>query len=168
MAEAGLKPRDIDYVAVSHHHFDHVGQPEAAGKATWLVHQAEYDHMFSEDPPGDFSAFGDFEVQTFTGDYDVFGDGAIRILELPGHTPGHTALLLDMPEAGPVILSGDMYHRTESREGVKVPSFNHDADETKSSIERFEALAEASGAMVIIQHEPDDIARLPKPPEALR
>ncbi len=23
------------------------------------------------------------------GDYDVFGDGSVRILKTPGHTPGH-------------------------------------------------------------------------------
>lgn len=168
MAEAGLKPAMIDYVAISHSHFDHVGQLEAAGEATWLVHQAEYDYMFSDEAQADYSAFEDFDVKTFTGDYDVFGDGAIRILELPGHTPGHTALLVNMADAGPVMLAGDMFHRTESREGKKVPSFNWDAEETRRSIERFEALAEATGALVIIQHEPEDIAKLPKAPASLK
>jgi hypothetical protein len=26
------------------------------------------------------------------GDYDVFGDGSVRILRMPGHTPGHQVL----------------------------------------------------------------------------
>ena len=168
MAEADMTPGDIDIVAISHSHFDHVGQPEAAGDARGLVHQAEYDYMFSDEPPGDFSAFEKFEPEKFTGDHDVFGDGAIRIMEMPGHTPGHTVLLVNMAEAGAVLLAGDMYHRKESREGVRVPSFNTDTDATKSSIERFEAIAEASKALVIIQHQPDDIAKLPKAPEALK
>lgn len=168
MAEADLTPGDIDLVAISHSHFDHTGQPEAAGDAKWLVHQAEYDYMFSDEQSADFSAFKTFEAEPFTGDHDVFGDGAIRILEMPGHTPGHTALLVNMAEAGPVLLAGDMYHRTESRDGVHVPSFNSDPEETKDSIARFEAIAEASQALVIIQHEPDDIAKLPKAPEALK
>lgn len=168
MAEAGLTPADIDYLSISHHHFDHTGQPEAAGDAVWLVNEAEYNFMFSDTPPGDYSAFEGFEVKTFTGDYDVFGDGAVRILELPGHTPGHTALLVNMAESGPVMLSGDMYHRLESRMGAKVPRFNWDEGKTMVSIDRFEALANASEALVIIQHEPEDIAKLPKAPEALK
>ena len=168
LEQLSLSPANINFVGISHYHFDHVGQPEAAGDARWLVHQAEYDYMFSDEPPGDFSAFEKFEPEKFTGDHDVFGDGAIRIMEMPGHTPGHTVLLVNMAEAGPVQLAGDMYHRKESREGVRVPSFNTDTDATKSSIERFEAIAEASKALVIIQHEPDDIAKLPKAPEALK
>ncbi|MEM9234207.1 MAG: N-acyl homoserine lactonase family protein [Pseudomonadota bacterium] len=168
MAEAGLTPDDIEYFAISHSHFDHVGQPEAVGEAAWIVHEAEYNYMFLDEASGDFSALEGFEARPFSGDHDLFGDGAIRILEMPGHTPGHTALLLNMAEAGPVLLSGDLYHRSESREGARVPRFNHDQGATLSSIDRFEALAEATGALVVIQHEPTDVAKLPEAPEALR
>ncbi|RFB05745.1 N-acyl homoserine lactonase family protein [Parvularcula marina] len=164
----GVAPGDIDLVSISHSHFDHTGQPEAAGKALWLVHQAEYDHMFDAENPNDYSAFEKFDTKTFTEDYDVFGDGAVRIMSLPGHTPGHTALLVKMAETGPVLLSGDLYHRAESREGTKVPRFNTDEAMTRNSMDRFEAIAAASEALVIIQHEPVDVAKLPKPPEALK
>lgn len=168
MAVAGLTPADIDLVSISHSHFDHTGQPEAAGEATWLVNSKEHDFMFDEANEADYSAFKSFETKIFEGDLDVFGDGAVRIFELPGHTPGHTVLLVNLAEAGPVMLTGDMYHRKESREGSKVPRFNFDEALTRNSMDRFEALAEATKAMVIIQHEPDDIAKLPKAPEALR
>ena len=75
----------------------------------------------------------------------------------PGHTPGHTSLQLMMPETGPVLLTGDLYHRAESRELKRVPRFNSDEAMTVSSMEAFEARADALGAKVIIQHEPADI-----------
>ena len=79
------------------------------------------------------------------------------IFETPGHTPGHTSLQLMMPETGPVLLTGDLYHRAESRELKRVPRFNSDEAMTVSSMEAFEARADALGAKVIIQHEPADI-----------
>ena len=101
--------------------------------------------------------FNPLERKTFRGDYDVFGDGSVVIFETPGHTPGHTSLQLMMPEAGPVLLAGDLYHRSESRELKRVPRFNYDEAMTLASMDAFEARAKELGATVIIQHEPQDI-----------
>jgi glyoxylase-like metal-dependent hydrolase (beta-lactamase superfamily II) len=98
----------------------------------------------------------------------VFGDGSVMILELPGHTPGHSALQVNLAESGPILLTGDLYHRSESRELKRVPRFNTDESQTRDSMEIFEALAKDSGARVIIQHEPADVATLPKPPAFLK
>ena len=107
-----------------------------------------------------FSLFRPMEQQVFDGELDVFGDGSVVIFETPGHTPGHTSLQLMMPESGPVLLTGDLYHRAESRELKRVPRFNSDEDMTLASMDEFEARAEKLGAKVIIQHEPADIEPL--------
>lgn len=179
LAALGLAAGDIEYVSISHSHFDHVGQIDQVPGATWLVHEDEYAAMFP--PPteevgeegtsaegSEFAAFEGVEAQTFTGDYDVFGDGSVVIFETPGHTPGHTALQVTLPETGPVLLTGDLYHRAESRELKRVPRFNFDEAQTIESMEAFDARAAELGALVIVQHEPASIDPLPKPPEALR
>ena len=169
LAELGLTPDDIDYVALSHDHFDHIGQVDQVQDATWIVQEDEYNDMFP--PEGTerevdpqlaamWAAFRPLKVEKIKGDYDVFGDGSVKILEMPGHTPGHSVLLLDMPESGPVLLAGDLYHRTESRQLRRVPRFNWSEPATLDSMDKFEALAQEIGAKVIIQHEPDDIAPL--------
>ena len=148
------------YVAVSHGHFDHVGQAEVAEGATWLVHEDELAAMKAgviEDRGGAFGKLMALPTETFTGERDVFGDGSVRIVPTPGHTPGHTSLLVDLPEEGPVLLTGDLYHREESREGEKVPRFNTDAATTRGSMAAFEAMAEELDARVVIQHEPRDV-----------
>lgn len=165
----GLSMDAIDYISISHSHFDHIGQADQVRGATWLVHQAELDSMIppdgsapqtSADQAALFNAFSGFERQAFTGEKDVFGDGSVVIFEALGHTPGHTALQLQLPETGPVLLAGDLYHRTESRERRRVPRFNYDEALTLAAMEAFEARAERLGAKVIIQHEPDDIEPL--------
>ena len=165
----GLTPADIDYVSISHSHFDHIGQADQLQGATWLVHQAELDAMIppdgsvpetSADQIALFNAFRGLPREVFTGEKDVFGDGSVVIFETPGHTPGHTSLQLTLPETGPVLLTGDLYHRSRSRERSRVPRFNYDEAQTLASMEAFEARAERLGAKVIIQHERADVEPL--------
>lgn len=161
-----LTPADIDYISISHSHFDHIGQVDQVQGATWLVHQAELDVMIppdgsapqtSADQIALFNAFKGLTREAFTGEKDVFGDGSVVIFETPGHTPGHTSLQLTLPETGPVLLSGDLYHRAESRALSRVPRFNANEETTLASMAAFEARAAELGARVIIQHEPADI-----------
>lgn len=86
------------------------------------------------------------------------------MLAMPGHTPGHAALLVRLA-SGAVLLSGDQYHFTEAVANRGVPAFNHDRADTLASHDRFEAIARNVGARVIIQHEPADVAKLPAFPE---
>ena len=90
------------------------------------------------------------------GDHDVFGDGRVRILSLPGHTPGHQGLFVDLEHEGPVVLSGDLYHFRLSREERIVPTFNVDAEATLRSMDRLEAFLLEAGATLWIEH---DLAR---------
>lgn len=181
MRDFGYAPWDLDYIAISHSHFDHTGQADQFQEAKWLVHQAEYDSMFPKNPDAlendpdvdgevtnPYSSFASLSRETFTGEHDVFGDGSVIIFPTPGHTPGHTTLQVMLPEMGPVLLTGDLYHRRESRELRRVPRFNSDEAQTLASMDAFEARAAALGATVIIQHSQADIAELPRPPEALR
>ncbi|MGB3625430.1 MAG: N-acyl homoserine lactonase family protein [Henriciella sp.] len=177
--DLGLSMSDIDYVAVSHSHFDHTGQVDLLEDPVWLVNQMEYDYMFpepevSEEAPaaGESDADGADAANQFPGfdlltyeiipdNHDVFGDGSVIIFMTPGHTPGHASLLVNLPETGPVLLTGDLYHRTESRELKRVPQFNSSEDATLASMETFEDRADTLGAQVIIQHEPADTDDLP-------
>jgi len=181
MRDFGYAPWDLDYIAISHSHFDHTGQADQFQEAKWLVHQAEYDSMFPETPEAlendpdidgevtdPYSSFASLTHETFIGEHDVFGDGSVVIFPTPGHTPGHTTLQVMLPETGPVLLTGDLYHRRESRELRRVPRFNSDEAQTLASMDAFEARAASLGAQVIIQHSQADTAELPRPPEALR
>jgi N-acyl homoserine lactone hydrolase len=168
LAEHDIVPSEIDYVAISHSHFDHIGQIDQVQGSTWLVNQKEKDAMFPPDGSGPydpslaptFAMFNPMEQLVIGDEYDVFGDGSVVIFQTPGHTPGHSSLQLMMPESGPVVLTGDLYHRAESRELKRVPRFNSSEPDTLASMDAFEARAERLGAKVIIQHEPADIEPL--------
>ena len=169
LADIGLSAKDIEFISISHSHIDHIGQAALFPNSQWLVNKDEFDYMFSSDANrAQNAAFAELNKSLHSGNHDVFGDGSVMILELPGHTPGHSVLQVNLAESGPILLTGDLYHRSESRELKRVPRFNTDEPRTRVSMDVFEALARESGARVIIQHEPRDVATLPKPPAFLQ
>jgi N-acyl homoserine lactone hydrolase len=76
-------------------------------------------------------------------------------------------LLVRLPNAGAVLLTGDLWHLAESRERRLVPTFNVDRAQTLASMDKIEALARESGALVIRQHVQEDFDAMPRFPEAL-
>lgn len=170
LAEIGLKPGDIDIVGISHHHGDHTGQAALFPQARLIIGAGDFEKAKVPPEQGGPSPImpwlkGGANVTKATSDVDVFGDGSVIALHLPGHTPDHMALLVNL-KSGPVLLSGDLYHATEAREKRGVPPFNTSREQTLASMDRFEAKAKEMGAKVIIQHEPADIAKLPAFPKA--
>lgn len=175
LARLELTPEDIDAFSMSHSHFDHTGNAALLTQARWIVDADEHAWMFREEARGgeDFPQIAPleaFETVLIQGDedYDVFGDGSVTVIQTPGHTPGHTVLLVDLAEAGPVLLTGDMWHMAQSRELRTVPRFNTDRQETLRSMDKVEALAERTGARIVRQHVAEDFDALPAFPEALR
>ena len=171
-----LTPADIEYVSVSHSHFDHIGNAGLFAASTWIVDADERTYAFRPGARADAKSFGAYsaletsKTVLIEGDaiHDVFGDGSVTIHQTPGHTPGHTVLLVRLRKAGAVILTGDMWHIAESRAARRVPRFNVDRAMSLRSMDKIEALAKATKARVILEHVPADFDALPKFPKALR
>ncbi len=160
LADAGLKPEDVDIVGISHMHPDHTGQVAQFPAARLLIGKGDFEGAKGKgDPFGPWRTDAK-KVTLVSGDTDIFGDGSVTAVHLPGHTPDHLALLVRLP-GGPVLLSGDLYHSTDARAKRGVPPFNTDRAQTLASMDKFEKLAKDSGAKVVIQHEPRDNAKLP-------
>lgn len=173
LADLGISPTEIEFVGISHYHYDHAGQAKFFPSATLLIGKGDWDSLTHEPPLGGampkfFESWiaGSSKIETVPGDKDVFGDGSVRMLTMPGHTPGHHALLVRLPQTGPVLLTGDLAHFSENYATEGVPAFNIDRADTLASFDRFKKMAANLGATVIIQHEPDDVAKLPAFPAA--
>ena len=168
LQQIGVATDAVTFVGISHYHNDHTGQAADFPKATLLMGSGDWDVV--KDMPDRAPRFapwisGGSKVDPVRRDRDVFGDGKVTILDMPGHTPGHKALLVRL-KSGPVLLTGDLYHATEQVPNRGVPSFNTNRADTLASFDRFAAIAKSTGAKVIIQHEAKDIAKLPAFPQA--
>ncbi len=168
-----VKPSQIGRIGISHYHFDHIGQAGALPDATLLVGAADLAALKSGEPGIDPRPLahwigGKGKVEAISGDQDVFGDGSVTMIALPGHTPGHHGLLVRLARTGPVLLSGDVAHFTRNLATAGVPTFNTNRADSLASMDRFGKLAASLQATVIIQHEPDDIDKLPEFPASAR
>jgi N-acyl homoserine lactone hydrolase len=168
LAKIDVKPDQIKYVGISHYHADHTGQVASFPKATLLIGAKEWEAISSPKPPegANFKPFeswikGDSKVEPVPTDKDVFGDGTVIMLRTPGHTAGHSSLLVKLPQMGAVILSGDAVHFHENYDTDGVPWFNFDRAQTVASIERIKKIVASQKATLIIQHDARDIDKLP-------
>ena len=158
LQQVGIRPSDVTHIAFSHIHFDHTGNGNLFTEATWLVQEADYQAAFGDAPPPfvDLSTFEnlkDGKVELLQGDHDVFGDGTVVLKVAPGHTPGSQVLVLDLPQTGKLLLSGDLWHSRMTRENSWVPKFNVDAEQTRQSMVEINRFIEAEGAELWIQHD---------------
>lgn len=166
----GVAPADVELLAFSHMHADHTGNANAfATGTTWLLNTLELNYALTASgghcDPSSFSAYKNAKKQMLDGDFDVFGDGSVRILRAPGHTPGHQVLQIQLAKAGTVILSGDLYHsHRNQREGL-MPPFNSSRADTLASMDRIKRILKNTHGRLIIQHAPEDLAAFPKPPK---
>lgn len=105
--------------------------------------------------------------QRFAGVLDVFGDGSLWALHVPGHTPGSTAYLARTPQ-GPVLLVGDACHTWWGwQHGVEPGSFSKDRPLSAESLESLEALVKRHPSIdVRLGHQPrgQELAVAPRDP----
>ena len=175
LAELKVKPEQVKYVGISHFHADHTGQLAPFANATLLIGKGDWDGITAQPPMqgANTAGFKDWmgggrKVEPQTLDKDVFGDGTVVMLRTPGHTPGHSSLLVKLKEKGNVILMGDLAHFHENYDSNGVPSFNYDRAATVASLERVKKIAGNLKATVIIQHDLRDIGKLPAFPAAAK
>ncbi|MEU7642035.1 MBL fold metallo-hydrolase [Streptomyces sp. NPDC039016] len=111
----GVDPATLETVAFTHLHDDHTGwaRPDAVAdprslcpNARWFVGAGELRGL---DPAGGPRLAGQCERTTVVADGTEITEG-VRAWTLPGHTPGHTAWILDTGDGRRIVAFGDAMH----------------------------------------------------------
>ncbi|NKB45526.1 MAG: MBL fold metallo-hydrolase, partial [Alphaproteobacteria bacterium] len=143
-------------VFLTHLHFDHMqGVADldpviplyagpGAGSSTHIYHRMISQPTalaLSNRPPLEAWRFDTPEPNTLAA-VDVFGDGMLFALHVPGHTPGSTAYLVNAAD-GAHLITGDAVHTTEGWTGPTRDAIAFDAhlEESWVSVDRMRALA---------------------------
>jgi glyoxylase-like metal-dependent hydrolase (beta-lactamase superfamily II) len=145
-------------VFLTHLHLDHVmglpdvppdtpiyagpGEP-AASRFLHVFTRGTIDAMLERSGPVREWPFESDADGRLAGVVDVFGDGSVWALHVPGHTPGSTAYLVRTP-TGPVLYVGDASHtRWGWENGVEPGTFSLDQPRSAESLAALRALVEA-------------------------
>jgi glyoxylase-like metal-dependent hydrolase (beta-lactamase superfamily II) len=154
LAEIGVKPSDVKYLALSHSHDDHVGNVDMFPQATLLVQKAEYEWAGPNNtprfPPGQPAIKAD-------GDYDVFGDGSVMLIATHGHSPGHQCLLVKLPKTGAMLLTGDAVHTKANWDNKRAPIQNFNHAQSLQALDRMAEVLKQNNAALWIGHEPTEV-----------
>lgn len=154
------QPAPLSGVLLTHLHLDHVmGLPDIpAGTPIYTgpgeAQATSFENLFvqgttdrelaghaplSEWP---FRPAREGAAEGITAVLDVFGDGTLWALHVPGHTPGSTAYLARSPR-GPVLFTGDACHTAWGWEhGVEPGTFSSDRERSRSSLIALRALVQ--------------------------
>lgn len=169
--ETGYAPEAVNFLGLSHMHFDHIGNVDLFPKATLLMQKEEYESAFGPDAakygndPKSYPTLAANPHEQLSGDRDVFGDGSVVIKRAPGHTPGHQMLFVKLKKSGNILLSGDVAHFTKNWEHRRVPSFNFDKDLSVKAMNDAAAFMKANKATLWIQHDLEQNAHLKHAPK---
>ncbi|WP_425376069.1 AttM family quorum-quenching N-acyl homoserine lactonase [Roseiarcus fermentans] len=172
----GVRPEDVRYVVQSHLHLDHTGAVGRFPRAEHIVQRLEYEYAFD---PDWFSAAAyiraDFDRPNLTwkflgGDYtdhfDLFGDGVIRMIFTPGHSPGHQSFLVTLPNSGPILLAIDAAYTMDHWENKALPGLVTSSVDAVHSVAKLRKIAADSNALVVAGHDPDLWRTFRKAPSA--
>jgi N-acyl homoserine lactone hydrolase len=141
----GVTPDQVDTVVVSHAHWDHLQNVDVFGRAEILVHADELAYAADPHPhdhatPSWSAALLDrSRTRTVTDDEEILP--GVRVLHLPGHTPGSIGLAVDTPH-GVGVLSGDAIASGPDAAAGMCPNVFWDPDTADASNRRITELAD--------------------------
>lgn len=161
LALAGVTPEQIDLLVISHTHIDHIGGIADFPNAPMLISAAERalprPLYWSGGQPLDWPQRDELIV-----DRDIALGPGLEVLMAPGHAPGQIALMLELPQTGPVLWCSDAISRpAEMGEGFDTAP---DPATALRSAQRLMALADERGAFVVYGHGPAQWPTLRKAP----
>ena len=110
LAALGLTPRDIRYLVCTHFDPDHSGCHEDFPWSELIVQRSHYEFArATEDARFTLTRphwnRPELRYQLIDGDLELVP--GVELIETSGHVPGHQAVLVRLPQTGPVLLAID-------------------------------------------------------------
>lgn len=179
LAARGLCPRDIRWCLISHFHADHIAGLRDLPRARFLAMREDFEQLrrssrlgglrrgllpallppdfearlgFAEDRPlrrlaGPWAAFGQ--------GHDLFGDGSLLALPLPGHAPRQMGLRLRDTQDRELLLCADACWSREAWQHQELPAWParavlHDWAAYRHTLQRLQALARSAPELHVL------------------
>jgi N-acyl homoserine lactone hydrolase len=169
LTEIGRRCDDIDVVVCSHLHVDHCGCNTFFKRATCVMHAKELEAARAPDAEkvGYFASEWERSEppDAINGERDLFGDGRIVLIPLPGHTPGTTGALATLEKSGTFLLASDTVSLRSTLDTGIIPRNTWNADALVKSLAEVRRI-EARGATVLCGHDEAQWLRLRKGADA--
>lgn len=156
LATLGLTPRDVDMLICTHFDPDHSGNHDDFPWSELIVQHAHYEAARS----GDFERFNrtrahwnhpSLRYRLVDGDTELVP--GVELIETSGHVPGHQAVLVRLPETGPMLLAIDAVALAEDFDPETrpdVPDVDMDVSAARASTRKLVELARREGVTLTV------------------
>jgi N-acyl homoserine lactone hydrolase len=156
LRERGLTAAEVDIVVLTHLHEDHASAIEAFPDAQFVVSATEWEAATTGSFPllrgyhrTHFDFAFNYATVDFDGDlvesygpfgrtFDLFGDGSVRLAYTPGHSAGHTSVVLRLPRRDFLVV-GDAAYDWKQLEGRAEPTMMADEHNWRRSLHELQA-----------------------------
>ncbi len=168
LADAGLRPDDIDLLILSHLHFDHAGGLSyfAGTKAfgNIIVAESELKNAYFSVMTGQSGAYvkslfdlPDVRYRTISQDTKLADD--LTLFLQASHTPGVIGLQLTLPQTGTVLVTSDTIYTQDSYDQGLPPGgkINKTQDEFFSNLEAIRQRQAVHQATLFFGHDYDQV-----------
>ena len=159
LEEIGIKKSDIKYVINTHMHWDHTGGNRLFPDATFVVQKAEYRFALNPD-----TTIGKSYMKNHyppNANYRLIEEDSdlcegVRLLQTPGHTPGHQSVLITLENGKRAIIAGDAVYTWNNIEKLIPPGNLYNYDMAMLSLNKLRTIQEITGAAIIPSHDPGE------------
>jgi glyoxylase-like metal-dependent hydrolase (beta-lactamase superfamily II) len=167
LQKGGIAPEQISAIYISHSHWDHISGLEDFPGVEVRMPAEEFEFIRQHRYSGLIDRFIDklkvktFEFtdrpyENFARSYDLYEDGSVVFVPLPGHTEGSAGMFVNLPSGKRFFFTGDL---TWAIEGIQLPAerpwmarrlVDYDEAEVRRSIIRVHQLMKRYPEMVIV------------------
>ena len=154
----GVEPKEVKLAVMTHLHADHTSGMRLLPEAEFVCSRREWaaatgrtavlggyasGHLPDESAMRlvDFHEDGE-PHEPFTRTIDLLGDGSIRLISTPGHTPGHLSVLVRLDGGRQVLLVGDAAYTRRSVDEQILPFFTTGDDRYRASLRELKEFAD--------------------------
>ncbi len=143
LKRAGIDPTAIDYVILSHLHWDHCGNNHLFPRAKFLVQYDELRYAIAPAPPfgkgylaptiGETPPYWGTRFDPIDGEIEL--EPGLRIIRCSGHSPGLQSVLVQTTD-GIYCIASDAIMSYENAEKLIPPGFHWRIEESVESMQR--------------------------------
>jgi N-acyl homoserine lactone hydrolase len=174
----GIAPAEIAVVVLTHLHEDHASAVESFPDSIFVLSAQEWTAATTGSFPSlhgynraHFDFAFDFNSIDFDGEFvesygpfgrtfDLFADGSIRLAYTPGHSAGHTSVILSLPRRD-FVVAGDAAYDWNQFQGKAEPLLMDDEHNWRRSLRELQAYRRAYPyALIVPGHDPEFWAKL--------
>ena len=164
LAAVGLSADRVRQVVVTHFHADHVAglhrfvdRPVITGVGNWPQHRGSFTCRLPEDFRPDTVPATPFDT-TLAGGRALTADGRVRVVTVPGHTPGHVGVVIE-DGSRRILIAGDATFDLEQSARVGITGVATDRRAARATQRTLSAL-DSTGVLVLPAHDASVFARM--------